>query len=121
MDKLNMYAIARWVGRDNLESKMGVLAPCRFQKVDCLLWVQVCASFVFIPLGVFLKRACVCQMPFADDVRKYTFLPLQNLSNRKGERVTTHPYIPTFEQREAMDNFVDAMDLMESGEKDDDG
>lgn len=120
MDELNMYAIARWVARDNAEPKMGVLAPCRFQKVDCLLWVQVCASIVFV-LGDSLKHACVCKMPFADDVRKYTFLPLQNLSNRKGEKVTTHPYLPTFEQIEAMDRFVDALDLMEAGEKDDDG
>jgi ATP-dependent DNA helicase 2 subunit 2 len=60
-------------------------------------------------------------MPFADDVRKYTFLPLQNLSNRKGERVTTHPYLPTSEQIKAIDCFVDAMDLMEAGEKDDNG
>jgi ATP-dependent DNA helicase 2 subunit 2 len=60
-------------------------------------------------------------MPFADDVRKYTFSPLQNLSNRKGERVTRHPYLPTVEQIESMDRFVDAMDLMEAGEKDDDG
>lgn len=116
-----MYAIARWVARDNTEPKMGVLAPCRFQKVDCLLWVQVWASIVFIILGISLKRACMCQMPFADDVRKYTFLPLQNLSNRKGERITTHPYLPTSEQIEAMDCFVDAMDLMEAGEKDDNG
>jgi ATP-dependent DNA helicase 2 subunit 2 len=60
-------------------------------------------------------------MPFADDVRKYTFSPLQNPSNRKGEPVTVHPYLPTYEQMEAMDRFVDAMDLMEAGEKDDDG
>jgi ATP-dependent DNA helicase 2 subunit 2 len=63
----------------------------------------------------------MCQMPFGDDVRKYTFLPLQNLSNRKGERVTKHPYLPTAEQIESMDRFVDAMDLMEAGEKDEDG
>jgi len=60
-------------------------------------------------------------MPFADDVRKYTFSPLQNLSNGKGERVTRHPYLPTAEQIESMDRFVDAMDLMEAGEKDDNG
>ncbi|KAI9512304.1 SPOC domain-like protein [Russula earlei] len=100
MDKLNMYAITRWVSKDMSEPKMGVLAPCRFQKVDCFLWVQ---------------------MPFADDVRKYTFSPLQKLLNRKGERVTTHPYLPTYEQREAMDRFVDAMDLTGEGEKDNDG
>ena len=60
-------------------------------------------------------------MPFADDVRKYTFPSLMNLLNKKGERVTEHPYIPTEAQCEAMDDFVDSMDLMEAGEKDDDG
>lgn len=61
------------------------------------------------------------QMPFGDDVRKYTFSPLQNLSNRKGERVTEHPYLPTAVQTKSMDRFVDAMDLMEAGEKRDNG
>jgi len=39
-------AIARWVSRDGMDPKMGVLSPNMFDKVDCLLWVQ---------------------MPFADD------------------------------------------------------
>lgn len=120
MNNLNMYAITRWVSRDNSEPKMGVLSPCRFEKVDCFLWVQVIRLLTII-LSVLLKVVCGCQMPFADDVRKYTFSPLLNLSNRKGQRVTTHPYLPTHEQTEAMDRFVDAMDLMEAGEKDDNG
>lgn len=57
------------------------------------------------------------QMPFADDVRKYAFSPLQHLLNRKGEVVTTHPFIPTDEQQDAMDAFVDAMDLGDAGPK----
>jgi ATP-dependent DNA helicase 2 subunit 2 len=93
-------AIARWVTKDGADPKMGVLSPSIFDKVDCLLWVQ---------------------MPFADDVRKYTFASLDNLVNKKGEVVTKHPYIPTEEQQEAMDNFVDAMDLMHAGEKDEEG
>lgn len=60
-------------------------------------------------------------MPFADDVRKYTFASLDNLVSRKGEVITEHPYIPTKEQLDAMDNFVDSMDLMEAGEKDEEG
>ena len=60
-------------------------------------------------------------MPFADDVRKYTFPSLNTLLNRKGERVSSHPFLPTDEQLEAMDNFVDAMDLMHAGEKDENG
>ena len=46
MDKLNMYAITRWVSRDGSDPKMGVLAPCRFEKVDCFLWVQVSRWFI---------------------------------------------------------------------------
>lgn len=60
-------------------------------------------------------------MPFADDVRKYTFASLDNLVNKKGELVQTHPYIPTEDQQTTMDNFVDAMDLMHAGEKDEEG
>ena len=101
--------------------KWGCLPRAGFRRLTAFSGCR-CVCFVcFIPLGVLLKRACVCQMPFADDVRKYTFSPLQTLSNRKGERVATHPYLPSHEQIEAMDRFVDAMDLMEVGEKDDDG
>jgi ATP-dependent DNA helicase 2 subunit 2 len=60
-------------------------------------------------------------MPFADDVRKYTFASLDRLINKKGEVVEKHPYKPTDEQMEAMENFVDAMNLMEAGEKDEEG
>lgn len=60
-------------------------------------------------------------MPFADDVRKYTFASLNNLVSKKGEVITEHPYIPTSTQMAAMDKFVDAMDLMEAGDKDEDG
>lgn len=60
-------------------------------------------------------------MPFADDVRKYTFASLDNLVSKDGNSVAKHPYIPTDEQMAAMDKFVDALDLMEAGEKDDEG
>ena len=60
-------------------------------------------------------------MPFADDVRKYTFPSLNILVNKKGEVVTKHPYIPTEEQQSAMDNFVSSMDVMEAGEKNEEG
>lgn len=60
-------------------------------------------------------------MPFADDLRKYAFPPLKSLTNKKGDVLTEHPYIPTEEQLAAMDNFVDSMDLMDVGEKDEEG
>ena len=60
-------------------------------------------------------------MPFADDVRKYTFASLDKLVSKKGELITEHPYLPTEEQLHAMDKFVDSMDLMDAGDKDQDG
>jgi ATP-dependent DNA helicase 2 subunit 2 len=60
-------------------------------------------------------------MPFADDVRKYTFASLDNLVSKNGEKIKKHAYLPTEEQMEAMDKFVDAMDLTDAGEKDDEG
>ncbi|THU87767.1 SPOC domain-like protein [Dendrothele bispora CBS 962.96] len=86
-----VMAIARWITRDGMDAKMGVLSPCLFEKVDCLLWAQ---------------------MPFADDVRKYTFPSLERLVTKTGKVLTEHPCLPTEEQCEAMDNFVEAMDLM---------
>ena len=56
-------------------------------------------------------------MPFADDVRNYPFASLETLINKKGEIVTEHPYLPTNEQMDAMEEFVDAMDLTDAGEK----
>jgi ATP-dependent DNA helicase 2 subunit 2 len=100
MSSLKKFAVARYIGRDGADPKMVVLAPSNVGDIDCLLMVR---------------------MPFADDVRKYTFASLDVLVNKKGERVVEHPYIPTEEQVEAMDDFVDAMDLSTAGEKDEDG
>jgi ATP-dependent DNA helicase 2 subunit 2 len=41
MYEKNVMAIARWVNRDDADPKMGVLAPCVFESVDCFLWTQV--------------------------------------------------------------------------------
>ncbi|KIP04439.1 hypothetical protein PHLGIDRAFT_15192 [Phlebiopsis gigantea 11061_1 CR5-6] len=92
-----LVAIARWVTKDGAEPKMGILKPETHGTVAYFTWVQ---------------------MPFADDIRKYTFPSLDKLFNHKGEVVTKHPYIATDEQMSAMDDFVDALDLMDAGEKD---
>lgn len=126
MEQKQVMAIARWVNKDGADPKMGVLSPSIFENVDCLLWVQVWLGFsilfpFFVLLEVCLILKIVTQMPFADDVRKYTFASLDNLINKKGKVVTKHPSIPTEEQQEAMGKFVDAMDLMHAGEKDEEG
>lgn len=93
-------AIARWVAKDGMDPKMGVLKPAVFDEVDCLLWAQ---------------------MPFADDVRKYTFASIDHLVSKKGDVITEHPYIPAEDQLRAIDHFVDCMDLSDAGDKDEIG
>ena len=44
MERIKVMAIGWMVSRDGTDPKMGVLTPCSFDKVDCLLWVQVCAA-----------------------------------------------------------------------------
>jgi ATP-dependent DNA helicase 2 subunit 2 len=60
-------------------------------------------------------------MPFADDVRKYSFASLERLVSKKGDILISHPYLPTTEQQSVMDSLVDAMDLMDAGDKDEEG
>ncbi len=44
MQEKKVYAIARWVTKDDRAPKMGVLAPSSFEEVDCLLWAPVCTT-----------------------------------------------------------------------------
>jgi len=34
-------AITRWVSKDGMDAKMGILFPEVFEKVECFLWAQV--------------------------------------------------------------------------------
>ncbi|KAI0656800.1 SPOC domain-like protein [Cubamyces menziesii] len=100
MSEQHVVAITRWVKSDDGDPRMGVLWPSVFEEIDCFLWVQ---------------------MPFADDIRNFPFASLETLVNKRGEVIKEHPYLPNKEQMAAMDRFVDAMDLMEAGEKDEEG
>jgi ATP-dependent DNA helicase 2 subunit 2 len=57
-------------------------------------------------------------MPFAEDIRDIAFPSITHLFNRRNERVTEHKFLPTQEQNEAMDAFVDSMDLTNLAAKD---
>jgi len=109
-------AITRWVSKDGMDAKMGILYPEVFEKVECFLWTQVLLVHYSNR-----KMADSPQMPFADDVHRYTFTSLDKLISRSGEVITKHPYIPTETQQDAMDDFVDTMDLMTAGDKDEEG
>ncbi|GAA5949862.1 hypothetical protein JCM21900_004229 [Sporobolomyces salmonicolor] len=55
------------------------------------------------------------RMPFSEDIRPFDFPSLENLFNRKHVHLEKHPHLPTSAMDEAMDNFVDAMDLSTAG------
>lgn len=115
MEQKEMVAVIRMITGDGRDAKMGIGLPRRLENVDCLLWVQVRLYNCRDSLG--LERI---QMPFAEDYRKYSFKSLERLQNKKGELVTDHPSLATPQMLEAMDDFVDSMDLTEAA-KDDEG
>ncbi|OCH84687.1 ku80-like protein [Obba rivulosa] len=99
--KQSKLAIARWVRTNGADPKMGVMWPMVVEdQIDYLMWVR---------------------MPFADDIRNFPFASLEKLVTKTGEVVKSHPYLPTEDQVAAMEQFVDAMDLMDAGEKNEDG
>ena len=65
MFEKNVMAIGRWVTKDGMDPKMGVLAPSVFEKVDCLLWAQVGffnVTFIFMVLNViYLCVDAICR------------------------------------------------------------
>lgn len=62
MTERQVMAIARWVSRDGMDPKMGVLTPGSLDKVDCLLWCQVNGYFdsqeILFGLIIFLDAFC---------------------------------------------------------------
>ncbi|CUA73760.1 ATP-dependent DNA helicase II subunit 2 [Rhizoctonia solani] len=99
MFKKGFMAVVRWVNRDDSDPKMGI---CKAEpgEADYMMWVQI---------------------PFAEDVRRYWFPSLERYVSKKGEVLKEHPYIPTSDMNAAMDEWVDNMDLMDAGPKDENG
>ncbi|KAG8851859.1 ATP-dependent DNA helicase II subunit 2 [Tulasnella sp. 330] len=94
----DVLAIVRWVHSSEAEPRMAVCSPV----------VEPVADYMFM-----------VRVPFAEDIRNYTFPSLDNLKNRKGESVSKHPNLTTDTMVHAMEKWVDAMDLMKAEEQDD--
>jgi hypothetical protein len=62
-----------------------------------------------------------CTLPFAEDVRAYSFPPLDKVVTVTGNVLTKHRLLPTQQLDKAMSDFVDAMDISEFGEQDAEG
>ncbi|KFA55777.1 hypothetical protein S40293_01963 [Stachybotrys chartarum IBT 40293] len=88
--ELESYAVARIVTKDGKDPLLVLLIPHMEPGLECLY---------DIPL------------PFAEDVRCYQFPPLDRVVTVSGQTVTKHRLLPSDELTEAMNDYVDAMDL----------
>jgi len=50
-------------------------------------------------------------LPFAEDVRSYQFPPLDKVLTVTGSIIKEHRLLPSDDLKQAMSDFVDAMDL----------
>ena len=97
--ELESYAVARIVTKDGKEPLLVLLMPHVEPNFECLYDVP---------------------LPFAEDVRAYQFPPLDKVITVSGQTLTKHRLLPSEELSEAMNAYVDSMDL--SGyQLDDDG
>lgn len=91
------FAVARLVTKENKPPLLVLLAPSIESDYECLLEVQ---------------------LPFAEDVRSYRFPPLDKVITVSGKVVTEHRNLPDDNLQQAMDDYVDSMEM---DLKDDDG
>ncbi|KAI1755429.1 Ku70/Ku80 N-terminal alpha/beta domain-containing protein [Xylaria castorea] len=100
LHELESYAVARIVIKDGKDPALILLAPHIEPDFECLYDVP---------------------LPFAEDVRNYPFPPLGKVITVQGNTITeNHRNLPSQELQEAMNDYVDAMDIS-SWEKDDEG
>ncbi|KAI1074338.1 ATP-dependent DNA helicase II subunit 2 [Whalleya microplaca] len=100
LHELESYALARLVTKDGKDPALVLLAPHIEVDLECLYDVP---------------------LPFAEDVRSYQFPPLDKVITVSGNTIREdHRLLPSNELTEAMDDYVDAMDIS-SWETDDNG
>ena len=97
--ELETYAVARFVARDGKDPLLLLLAPLIDGTYECLVDVE---------------------LPFAEDIRQYTFPPLDKVVTVAGKHLIQHRTLPSDELMEAMGRYVDAMDVSTSA-KDEEG
>ena len=72
MKKENVMAIARWVSKDGMDPKMGVLEPCTFDLVDCLLWSHVSLFPRLLNHALTSRRCHLLTMYASTHLRRWT-------------------------------------------------
>jgi len=97
--ELESYAVARLVTKDGKDPTLILLAPSIQADSECLFEVE---------------------LPFAEDMRSYKFPPLDRIMTISGKVIKEHRNLPNQALKDAMDDFVDQMDIS-AFEKDEDG
>ncbi|KAI9721872.1 MAG: ATP-dependent DNA helicase II subunit 2 [Chrysothrix sp. TS-e1954] len=91
------YAVARHVAKEGKSPILLLLAPSIQPEFECLLDVE---------------------LPFAEDIRSYRFPPLDRIITVSGKKVIEHRNLPSEYLQEAMAEYVEEMDLSNSGKTD---
>ncbi|PWN36529.1 SPOC domain-like protein [Meira miltonrushii] len=94
------YAVVRFVRRDGGEPKLGILSA-QIRQDD---------------LGFNFECMFLVEAPFREDLKRFTFPPLDRVINRDGQELREHSSLPSHEMQENMDNLIDSMDLMDAAE-----
>ncbi|KAM0788529.1 hypothetical protein ACM66B_001657 [Microbotryomycetes sp. NB124-2] len=114
MTERKACAIARYVGRPSTDSKTGRV---KFPDPRLgLLWPAVQET----DAGV-VEFCYWIRMPYAEDMRQIVFPSLDTIYGQSGVILKEHANLPTKAHQDAMDDFVDAMDVSQAGPEDDDG
>lgn len=92
LHELESYAVARYVQKDDAQPQILLLKPNPAVEDDF-------ECFYDVPL------------PFAEDVRSYQFPPLDKVLTVTGNIIKEHRLLPSDDLKDAMSDFVDAMDL----------
>lgn len=92
LHELESYAVARYVQKDGAQPQIFLLKPnpAIEDEFECLYDVP---------------------LPFAEDVRSYQFPPLDKVLTVTGGVLKQHRLLPSDDLKQAMSDFVDAMDL----------
>jgi ATP-dependent DNA helicase 2 subunit 2 len=92
LHELESYAVARYVQKDDAQPQIFLLKPnpATADEFECLYDVP---------------------LPFAEDVRSYQFPPLDKVLTVTGNIIKEHRLLPSGDLKQAMSDFVDAMDL----------
>lgn len=90
LSELESYAVARLVIKDGKDPLLVLLIPGLEPEMECLYDVP---------------------LPYAEDVRRYQFPPLDRVITVTGTELTKHKRLPDDKLNQAMSDFVDKMDI----------